>query len=93
MPWVKSEEKGHIPYIPMKMVPKLKFFDFITYLLLNIEWNKQIRDESFNDFDRRWKQGQIDLLQGIIDDMLGIRVDMMEKILLMMEEIEEAYNG
>ena len=77
--------------VAFTLVPKLKFFDFITYLLLHIELNKQIRDESFNDFDRRWKQGQIDLLQDIIDDLLGIRVNHMDKILLLMKEIEEAY--
>jgi hypothetical protein len=81
-----------MPYIPMKLVPKLKYMDFITYLLLNIEWNKQIRDESFNDFDKRWKQGQIDLIQMMLDEMLGIEYDHMEKIVLLMEEIEEAFN-
>ena len=81
-----------MPYIPMKLVPKLKYMDFITYLLLNIEWNKSIRDESFNDFDKRWKQGQIDMLQTIIDEMLGIKYDHMEKIVLLMEEIHEAFN-
>ena len=74
-------------------VPKLKFFDFITYLLLNIEWNKQIRDESFNDFDKRWKQGQIDMLQTIIDEMLGIKCDPLKKIVMLMEEINEAFHG
>jgi hypothetical protein len=82
-----------IPYVPMRLVPKLKYMDFITYLLLNIEWNKQIRDEAFNDFDRRWKQGQIDLLQGIIDEMLGIDYDHMDKILLLMEEIKEVFDA
>ena len=76
------------PYVPMKIVPKLKYMDFIVYLLLNIEWNKSIRDESFNDFDRRHKQGQIDVLNGILDEMLGIKYDHMDKILLLMEEID-----
>jgi hypothetical protein len=80
------------PAMPIKVVTTLKYMDFITYLLLNIEWNKQIRDESFNDFDKRWKQGQIDMLQTIIDEMLGIKYDHMEKILLLMEEIQEAFN-
>ncbi len=67
--------------------------DFITYLLLNIEWNKSIRDESLNDFDRRWKQGQIDLLQGMIDEMMGIKCDPLKKIVMLMEEINEAFHG
>lgn len=87
---MKAKEASY-PYIPMKIVPKLKYMDFLIYMLLNIEWNKQIRDEAFNDFDKRWKQGQIDLLQMMLDEMLGINYDHMEKIILLMEEIEEAY--
>ena len=89
MPWTEINSKG-TPYIPLKIVPKLKYMDFITYLLLNIEWNKQIRDECFNDFDFCHKQGQIDVLNGILDEMLGIEYDYMDKILLLMEEIENA---
>lgn len=81
------------PYVPKLILPKLKFFDFITYLLLEIKRHEQIRDESDYYFDKSWKQAQIDLLQDMIDDMLGIRVDLMDKILLMVEEIEEAFNG
>ena len=41
------------------------------YLELCILWNKDILDNSFNEFDRRWKQGQIDLLQGMLDEIDG----------------------
>ena len=42
------------------------------YLEFEIEWNKSIRDESFTQEDKRWKQGQIDLLQRMVNDMDGI---------------------
>ncbi len=47
----------------------MKNMDFITYLLLNIEWNKSIRNASLNDFDWCWKQGQIDLLQRMLEEL------------------------
>lgn len=69
----------------------MKDMDFVTYILLNIEWNKDIRDSSHNVYDKRWKQGQIDLLQGMLDEMLGVKHDTLAKILLVMDEIEEAF--
>lgn len=41
------------------------------YLELCILWNIDIRDNSLNEFDRKWKQGQIDLLQRMLDDIDG----------------------
>lgn len=52
------------------------------YLELCILWNKDIRNNSFNDFDRRWKQGQIDLLQGMLDEIDGIvKPSLLERLL------------
>ena len=52
------------------------------YLELCILWNKDIYDNSFNDFDRRWKQGQIDLLQGMLDEIDGIvKPSLLERLL------------
>ena len=73
------------------MNKRFYLFDFITYLLLNIEWHEQIRDEAFNDFDRRWKQGQIDLLQRMADDLLGtgLEYSILDQILIMMKDMEK----
>lgn len=65
---------------------------FITYLLFEIEHQKDIRDGTFNDFDYRWKQGQIDLLKSIIDDLLGIQPQStLESALAFIKEMEEDY--
>ena len=45
---------------------------FAMYLEFSILWHKDIRDASFNDFDRDWKQGQINLLQGMVDELDSI---------------------
>jgi hypothetical protein len=63
---------------------------FAIYLELCILWHKDIRDNSFNDFDRKWKQGQIDLLQSMVNEIDGvIEPSVLDTILLMMEEMGE----
>jgi len=62
-----------IPYIPIKIDPALPIDAFAMYLEFSILWHKDVRDSSFNDFDRRWKQGQIDLLQSMVDEIDGIQ--------------------
>lgn len=38
----------------------------LIYLDLSIEYHKDIRDTSYNDYDKKWKQGQIDMLSKMI---------------------------
>lgn len=58
-------------------------------LEFEIKWHEDIRNESFNDFDWRWKDGQMRMLQSLVDEIDGIKVpSMLERILLDMEEIE-----
>ena len=65
---------------------------FVTYLLFEIEYQKDIRNGTFNDFDYKWKQGQIDLLQSIIDDLMGIQPpSTLEWALAFIREMEEHY--
>lgn len=39
------------------------------YLEFEIEWNRSIRDSAFTQEDKRWKQGQIDMLQKMVNEM------------------------
>jgi len=39
------------------------------YLELMIEWHRDILATCHNDFDRRWKKGQIDMLQSMIQEI------------------------
>ena len=66
---------------------------FAIYLELCILWHKDIRDSAHNDFDRRWKQGQIDLLQEMVDEIDGIvKPSYLEEILALADKIEKAMN-
>jgi hypothetical protein len=62
-----------IPYVPIKIDPAMSLDAFAMYLEFSILWHKDIRDGAFNDFDRRWKQGQMDLLQSMVDEIDGIQ--------------------
>jgi hypothetical protein len=82
-----------VPYLPIKIEPTLTRDAFAIYLELCILWNKDIRDNSFNDFDRRWKQGQIDLLQQMLDEVDGIKQPTLQEIIFadyeLINEMEE----
>ena len=43
-----------------------------AYLEFEILHNRDIRDSAITQEDKRWKQGQIDLLQRMVNDMDGI---------------------
>lgn len=81
-----------IPYVPIKIEPTLSIDSFAIYLELSILWHKDIRDAAHNDFDRRWKQGQIDLLQGMVDEIDGIQGPTWVDLAMLMAEEMEADN-
>ena len=60
-----------IPYTPFRLTHPMSLDDFAIYLELSILWHKDVRDSCHNDFDRSWKQGQMDLLQDLLDDIDG----------------------
>lgn len=65
---------------------------FAIYLELCILWHKDIRDSSHNTWDREWKQGQIDLLQEMVDEVDGVeKPSYLDTVLAMMEKIEKHY--
>ena len=67
---------------------------FAMYLELCIHWNADIRDASFNDSDRRWKQGQIDMLQTMVDEIDGIvKPSWIEEIFKIAKEMELEYDA
>ena len=39
------------------------------YLELMIEWHRDILATSCNDYDRRWKKGQIDMLLNMVQEI------------------------
>ena len=43
------------------------------YLELMIQWHRDILETCCNDFDRRWKKGQIDMLQNMVDEIDAIQ--------------------
>lgn len=64
---------------------------FAMYLEFSILWHKDIRDTSFNDFDRDWKQGQINLLQGMVDEIDGVQEpSWIDLAILMAEEMKSS---
>lgn len=42
------------------------------YLEFNILWHMDILAKCHNDFDRSWKQGQVNLLQDMVDELDGV---------------------
>jgi len=42
------------------------------YLEFEILWHKDIKESSISQEDKRWKQGQIDLLQRMVNEIDGI---------------------
>ncbi len=44
--------------------------DVLTYLLFEIEFQKDIRDTTMTEYDRSWKQGHVDLIQRIVNDFI-----------------------
>ena len=43
---------------------------FIIYMLLEIEYQKDIRDTCITQYDRQWKQGHVDLLNNILKPLM-----------------------
>lgn len=43
-----------------------------AYLEFEILYHRDIRDSAITQEDKRWKQGQIDLLQRMVNDIDGI---------------------
>ena len=41
----------------------------LIYLDINIEWHKDILNTCCNDYDRKWKKGQIDMLGKMIKEI------------------------
>jgi hypothetical protein len=53
-----------------------------AYLEFEILHNRDIRDSSISNSDQMWKQGQIDLLQKMVNEMDGIYGPSLVDILL-----------
>ena len=52
------------------------------YLEFEIQWHKDILESVFSQEDKRWKQGQIDLLQRMVNEIDGIQTPtLLERIL------------
>lgn len=60
-----------------------------AYLEFEILHNRDIRDSSFSQEDKRWKQGQIDLLQKMVNEMDGIyQPSLVEVLMKNMKDME-----
>jgi hypothetical protein len=54
----------------------------LNYLEFEILWHTDIMNSSFSLEDRKWKQGQIDLLKRMLDEVMGVkREDVITKLL------------
>ncbi len=54
----------------------------LNYLEFEILWHTDIMNSSFSLEDRKWKQGQIDLLKRMHDEVVGVkREDVITKLL------------
>ena len=54
----------------------------LNYLEFEILWHTDIMNSSFSLEDRKWKQGQIDLLKRMHDEVVGVkREDLITKLL------------
>lgn len=63
---------------------------FVMYLEFCILWHKDIRDSSFNSYDYRFKQHQMDLLQSMVGEIDGVgELCVLEEIFAMAKEMEE----
>ncbi len=59
------------------------------YLEFEILWNRDIRDSAITQEDKRWKQGQIDLLQKMVNEMDGIyQPSLVEVLMKNMKDME-----
>ena len=59
------------------------------YLEFEILWNKDIRDSAITQEDKRWKQGQIDMLQKMVNEMDGIyQPSLVEVLMKNMKDME-----
>ena len=45
-------------------------YDFAMYILFEIEYQLDIRDQCLTVYDREWKQGHIDLLKNILKPLM-----------------------
>ena len=60
-----------------------------AYLEFEILWNKDIRDSAITQEDKRWKQGQIDMLQKMVNEMDGIyQPSLVEVLMKNMKDME-----
>lgn len=60
-----------------------------AYLEFELLWNKDIRDSAITQEDKRWKQGQIDLLQKMVNEMDGIyQPSLVEVLMKNMKDME-----
>jgi hypothetical protein len=63
-----------------------------AYLEFEILHNRDIRDSSISNSDQMWKQGQIDLLQKMVNEMDGIyQPSLVEVLMKNMKDME--HNG
>jgi hypothetical protein len=54
----------------------------LNYLEFEILWHTDIMNSSSSLEDRKWKQGQIDLLKRMLDEVMGIeRENLLTKLL------------
>jgi hypothetical protein len=54
----------------------------LNYLEFEILWHTDTMNSSFSLDDRKWKQGQIDLLKRMLDEVMGIkRENLLTKLL------------
>ena len=54
----------------------------LNYLEFEILWHTDIMNSSHGLEDRKWKQGQIDLLKRMLDEVMGIeRENLLTKLL------------
>jgi hypothetical protein len=64
-----------------------------AYLEFEILYNRDIRDSSISQEDKRWKQGQIDLLQKMVNEMDGIyQQSLVEVLMKNMKDMEYERN-
>lgn len=79
------------PYLPIAIDTEysMTMTEVAMMLEFEIKWHEDVRDNSHNDFDRRWKDGQISVLQRMVNDIDGIKEpSVVDQIMDMMEEIE-----
>ncbi len=60
------------------------------YLEFEILYHRDIKESAFSQEDKRWKQGQIDLLQRMVNEIDGIQTPtLLERILEIGKRMDE----